>query len=53
MIAIKDMEMPECCYDCILHDLYPWGMYCHVTSSEVKNVNQRLNDCPLVDTREN
>ena len=50
MIAIKDMEMPECCADCnMLIENYPY-LSCSVTGSITDDYTQKkMENCPLVE----
>lgn len=54
MIAIKGMEMPEECGECILSiwdDYEPAGFYCPLIGDSVW-INGRDEDCPLIEVVE-
>lgn len=50
MVAIKDMEMPSCCYECDLHNYHN----CDLTSDDIeKHLDDGKNpNCPLVEVEE-
>lgn len=46
MVAIKDMEMPKCCYECIVKN------HCGVGIADGWRTDKRADDCPLVEILE-
>lgn len=51
MIAIKGMEMPSCCMMCDFCKEVPYTgeLYCNITASDILNIREKLDDCPLVE----
>lgn len=62
MIAIKGIDMPTNCDECLL--TYPVGFYrnqtfsvdkrkgCCILACEIEDTNIRLIDCPLIEIKE-
>lgn len=52
MVTIKDMEMPESCYDCDLNNYH----FCDITGNLIESNRDdgtRADDCPLIEIKEN
>ena len=52
MVAIKDFEMSNSCYDCELNNYH----FCNITGNLIeKNLDDgtRADDCPLIEIKEN
>jgi hypothetical protein len=51
MIAVKGMEMPSCCMTCDFCKEVPYTgeLYCNITASDILNIREKPDDCPLVE----
>ena len=52
MVAIKDMEMPNCCDGCFAFVESDYGDWCRLIAEDVKNKDTKLDNCPLVEIEE-